>query len=131
MTPHLNSLVETVQMRGDYICFYAELTKIIPNYHLSRGLVLSTLCSSYGLFLKMGFSTVLHFGCCKLVAPLVRKIVAKDSSPTTSHDYSKTLRKWLNLDILFSLSSQVNTIFFSVNKSHLLCGKCFLMDIIG
>ena len=33
VTPHLNHLVKTVQMRGHNICFYAELTKIIPNYH--------------------------------------------------------------------------------------------------
>ena len=32
MTPHLNRLVETVQMRGHNICFYAEL-KNISNYH--------------------------------------------------------------------------------------------------
>ena len=32
MTPHLNRLIETVQMRGHNICFHAELTKIIPNY---------------------------------------------------------------------------------------------------
>ena len=41
--PHLNCLVETVQMRGHNICFYAELTKIVLNYHqiysfLSRAL---------------------------------------------------------------------------------------------
>ena len=29
-TPHLN---EMVQMRGHNICFYAKLTKSIPNYH--------------------------------------------------------------------------------------------------
>ena len=33
MTPHLNRLVETVQMRGHNICFYTEVTKIISNYH--------------------------------------------------------------------------------------------------
>ena len=33
MTPHLNRLIETVQMRGHNICFYAEFTKIILNYH--------------------------------------------------------------------------------------------------
>ena len=33
VTLHLNRLVETVQMRGHNICFYAEITKIIPNYH--------------------------------------------------------------------------------------------------
>ena len=33
VTPHLNRLVKTVQMRGHIICFYAELIKIIPNYH--------------------------------------------------------------------------------------------------
>ena len=33
VTPHLNGLDETVQMRGHNICFYAELTKIIPSYH--------------------------------------------------------------------------------------------------
>ena len=33
VTPHLNRLVETVQMRGHNVYFYAELTKIIPNYH--------------------------------------------------------------------------------------------------
>ena len=33
VTPHLNRLVETVQMRGHNIYFGAELTKIIPNYN--------------------------------------------------------------------------------------------------
>ena len=33
VTPHLNCLTETVQMRGHNICFYAELTKFSPNYH--------------------------------------------------------------------------------------------------
>ena len=33
MTPHLNPLKETVQMRGHNIHFYAELTKIIPICH--------------------------------------------------------------------------------------------------
>ena len=32
MTPHLNRLVKTVQMRGHNICFSAELTKIISKY---------------------------------------------------------------------------------------------------
>ena len=32
MTPHLNRLNETVQMRGHNICFHSELTKIYPNY---------------------------------------------------------------------------------------------------
>ena len=32
VTPHLNPLVETVLLRGHDICFYAEFTKIIPNY---------------------------------------------------------------------------------------------------
>ena len=51
---HLNHL-ETVQMRGHKVCFYAELTKIIPNYHkyslLFRALgiiVLFFLFSFYG-----------------------------------------------------------------------------------
>ena len=33
VTPHLNRLGEMVQMRGHNLCFYAELTKIIPNCH--------------------------------------------------------------------------------------------------
>ena len=33
MTPHLNRLAETIQMRGHNLLFYAEITKIIPNYH--------------------------------------------------------------------------------------------------
>ena len=33
VTPHLNRLIETVQMKCHNICLYAELTKIIPNYH--------------------------------------------------------------------------------------------------
>ena len=33
VTPHLNYLDKMVQMRGQVICFYAELTKIICNYH--------------------------------------------------------------------------------------------------
>ena len=33
VVPHLNCLVETVQMTDHNICFYAELTKIILTYH--------------------------------------------------------------------------------------------------
>ena len=33
VTPHLNHLIEMVQMRGHNIYFYAELTKIIPYFH--------------------------------------------------------------------------------------------------
>ena len=33
MTPHLNYLMEMVQMRGYKIDFCAEITKITPNYH--------------------------------------------------------------------------------------------------
>ena len=33
VTSHLNRLIETVQKMGHNICFCAELTKIIPNYH--------------------------------------------------------------------------------------------------
>ena len=33
VTPHLNHPTEVVQMRGHNIRFYAELIKIIPNYH--------------------------------------------------------------------------------------------------
>ena len=32
VTPHLNRLFKTVQMRGHNIGFYEELTKIIPDY---------------------------------------------------------------------------------------------------
>ena len=32
-TPHLNRLAETVSDEGPQQMFYAELTKIIPNYH--------------------------------------------------------------------------------------------------
>ena len=33
MTPHLNCLIETVQMRGHNVCFFEDLIKIIPYYH--------------------------------------------------------------------------------------------------
>ena len=33
MTPHLNCLDKAVQIIGHNICVYAELAKIIPNYH--------------------------------------------------------------------------------------------------
>ena len=42
VTPHLNRRVETVQIRGHNIWFYAELTKIIPNYHQKHPLVKSS-----------------------------------------------------------------------------------------
>ena len=42
VTPHLNRLTETVQMRGYNICFYVELTKIIPNYHQILSLIQSS-----------------------------------------------------------------------------------------
>ena len=42
MTPHLNRLDETFQMRGHNVWFYAELTKILPNYHQILPLILSS-----------------------------------------------------------------------------------------
>ena len=39
VTPHLHRLDETVQMRGLKVSFYAELTKIIPNYHQVPSLI--------------------------------------------------------------------------------------------
>ena len=56
VTHHPNRLVETVQMRGhiicfrrngsddgsQHICFWAELTKIIPNYHQMLPLIYTT-----------------------------------------------------------------------------------------
>ena len=33
VTPNLNRLDETAQMKGHHICYYAEITKITPNYH--------------------------------------------------------------------------------------------------
>ena len=33
VTPHLNHLIEMVQMRGHNVCFYIEFTRMIPNYH--------------------------------------------------------------------------------------------------
>ena len=39
VTPHLNRLNETVEVRGHNICFYAELTKMIPNQHQILGLI--------------------------------------------------------------------------------------------
>ena len=33
VTPHLNHLDKMVQMRDHNICYYANITKIIPNYH--------------------------------------------------------------------------------------------------
>ena len=46
VTPHLNRLIETVQMRGHNICFYAEFAKIIPNYHQIFPLIYSSESSS-------------------------------------------------------------------------------------
>ena len=31
VAPYLNRLIETVQMRSHKVCFYAEITEIIPN----------------------------------------------------------------------------------------------------
>ena len=33
VTPHLNYLIQPVQMKGHNICFYAELKKNILSYH--------------------------------------------------------------------------------------------------
>ena len=43
VTPHLNCLIKTVQMRDHNICFYAELIKIIPNYHQILPLIYSSV----------------------------------------------------------------------------------------
>ena len=42
VTPHLNRLHETVQMRYHNIRFYAKLTKIIHNYHQTLPLIWSS-----------------------------------------------------------------------------------------
>ena len=33
VTPHLNRLYETVQLKGHNICFNGKLVKIFPHYH--------------------------------------------------------------------------------------------------
>ena len=43
VTPYLNR-IETVQMRGHNIRFYAELTNIISNYHQILPLIYSSDC---------------------------------------------------------------------------------------
>ena len=50
VTPHLNRLNETVQMRGHNICFYAKLTEIIPNYHQITPSYLELCWSSFKSF---------------------------------------------------------------------------------
>ena len=42
VTPHLNHLIKTVQMRCHNICFYAELSKLIPNYQQILPLIFSS-----------------------------------------------------------------------------------------
>ena len=42
MTPHLNRLIETVQMRAHNIGFYTELTKIIAKYYQILPLIYSS-----------------------------------------------------------------------------------------
>ena len=42
VTPHLNRLIKTVQMRCHNICFYAELSKLIPNYQQILSLIYSS-----------------------------------------------------------------------------------------
>ena len=44
VTPHLNILFQTVQMRGHNIWFYEELIKVIPNYHQILHLIKSFVC---------------------------------------------------------------------------------------
>ena len=51
MTPHLSRLDETVQMRGHNRWFYAELSKIIPNYH--QILFYLELCFRLKMFSEM------------------------------------------------------------------------------
>ena len=47
MTPHLNGLIETVQMRGHNIWFHAELIKMIPGYHQIPPPYLELCCLVY------------------------------------------------------------------------------------
>ena len=44
VTTHLNDFVETVQMRDHNICFYAELTKVIPEF--TKNFLPRALCES-------------------------------------------------------------------------------------
>ena len=42
VTPHLNHLIETVQLRGHNIGLYTEFTKIITDYHQLLPLIQSS-----------------------------------------------------------------------------------------
>ena len=55
MTPHLNHLIEMVQMRDHNISFSAELTKIIPYYHQILPIILS---SAHIIFVSAMTSTI-------------------------------------------------------------------------
>ena len=80
--PHLNRLVETDQMRGHNICFYAELTKdTIPYYHqilpLIYSRVINPLLTSGSVHPYPGecfhFHCILHRNFCKhTVKTLIR-----------------------------------------------------------
>ena len=51
VTPSLNCLLKTIQMRGQNVRFYAELTKIIPSHHQILPLV-------YGFMYKISKNLV-------------------------------------------------------------------------
>ena len=60
VTPHLNRLVETVQMRGHNISFYSELTKIIRNYHQILPLIYSSVANTdISKYLYIGYISYL------------------------------------------------------------------------
>ena len=76
MTPHLNRLNETVQMRGLSLSFYVELTIIIPNYHqilpLYRAVVPLSRLETIVMKIEKNKNTS-GPGCSKLTMPLVNE----------------------------------------------------------
>ena len=126
VTPHLNCLDETVQMRGHNMSFYAELTKIIIKYSLlSRALFIFFFCLHF-----QGKSTLKG----KNLYLLNKLLAFRTSGKQTRSHKSKSCVKWqknmavfqfiLNASMsLFSLFLKSESCFENTSLlfSHLVC----------
>ena len=86
MTPQLNRLDETVQMRGHNIRLYAALTKIILNYHQILSLIKSSDSAIRHRHFPLKYSHIVLF-CYEMVFLLQKILKNLDSFYMTDLDY--------------------------------------------
>ena len=115
--PHLNLFIKTVQMRGHNICFYAELTKNIPNYHQIFPFILISVCVVYKCCRSVNINLTIITGHKQTQSNLVCYFLFLLSKELT---FQNSL-----IQLCVFTCSKGNIICTTCSKGNIICTKCY------